>query len=94
MGAADLSTFPLKEFGRDKYECWKLNLPGEPETTMRCLRGYFLKGSQAAKDWAKISKKKADYAAEGLIIKGKAYYFGTDTYQYPVGIVVDEVRKP
>jgi hypothetical protein len=94
MGAADLSTFPLKEFGRDNYECWKLNLPGEPETTMKCLRGYFLKGSQAAKDWAKISKKKADYAAEGLIIKGKAYYFGTDTYQYPVGIVVDEVKKP
>ena len=94
MGAVDLSTFPLKEFGKDKYECFKLNLPGEPETTMKCVRGYFLKGSQAAKDWAKFGKKKAEYAAEGLIVRGTAYYFGADTYSYPVGIVVDEVKKP
>jgi len=52
-----------------------------------------LKGSAADKDWEKLFKRKDSYNAEGITIKGSAFYLGADTYEYPVGIIIDEVSR-
>lgn len=81
----------LKNVERKDYDCVKLNAPGESEPTRNYVMGYLLKGSEAAKNWAKYLKKKEKYAAEGVTIRGTAWYAGSDTYSYPVCVVIDEV---
>lgn len=93
MGPKDFS-YLLAAAPREKYDCYKLNHPGEPAMTMKYVFGYFLRGSAADKAWQRLMKRKDDFAAEGVIIKGGAHYLGKDAYNYPVGIIVDEVSVP
>lgn len=93
MGPKDFS-YLLPTATREKYDCYKLNLPGEPEMTINYVYGYFLRGSAADKAWRRMMKRKDEYAAEGIIVKGLAYYIGKDSYSYPVGIIVDEAAIP
>jgi hypothetical protein len=71
----------------------RLLAPGESDATRRYVFGYLLKGSAADKDWAKFLKKRDALNKEGVIVKGTAFYVGSDTYEYPVGIIIDEVEK-
>jgi hypothetical protein len=48
--------------------------------------------TEAAKTWEKLFKKKENYA-DGIIIKGTAFWAGSDNFSYPVGVVIDEVSK-
>ena len=92
MGASATSWL-LKNAERANYDCVKLNMPGESQSTIKCVYGYMLKGSAAAKNWAKYLKKKDKYAKAGLIIKGTIWYAGADTYAYPVCVIVEEVLE-
>ncbi len=90
------STFLLKSKGitSNDYICVKLLKPGESDFTRKYVYGYILKGSEAYKRFEKYYKRKKRYNSQGGIrIKGKAYYIGNDTYTYPVGIVVEEVKR-
>ncbi|MCX6560187.1 MAG: right-handed parallel beta-helix repeat-containing protein [Candidatus Aminicenantes bacterium] len=92
LGMTATSWF-LKAAPRENYACVRLLLPGETDATRRYVFGYLLKGSAADKDWAKLLKKRDSLNAEGVTIKGTAFYIGSDTYDYPVGILIDEVGK-
>ena len=46
---------------------------------------------QWPKDWAKLLKKRDSLNKEGITIKGMAFFIGTETYDYPVGIIIDEI---
>ena len=83
----------LKAAPREDYACVRLLAPGETDATRRYVFGYLLKGSAADKDWAKFLKKRDALNKEGVIVKGTAFYVGSDTYEYPVGIIIDEVEK-
>ncbi|MCP4158047.1 MAG: hypothetical protein GY757_60630 [bacterium] len=87
-------TWLLKTAPRDDYECVMLIRPNQKEPTRKFAYGYLLKGSEAHKKWQKYYKKKDKYnSAGGLTFKGKAFYAGTDSYSYPAGIVIDEVKR-
>ncbi|HEY3450238.1 MAG TPA: right-handed parallel beta-helix repeat-containing protein [Myxococcales bacterium] len=92
MGSKDVSTYVVKAAPREQYDCVKLLPPGAKEPTRDNAYGYLLKGSEAAKTWEKLFKKKDNYEG-GIVLKGTAYYAGAETYSYPVGIVIDEVSK-
>jgi hypothetical protein len=93
MGPAG-TEFLLKDAPRDNYACYKLEKVGESSgATRNYVFGYFLKGSPAHKEFEKLYKKKSELNAAGITIKGAAWYLGTETYPYPVGIIVDEVSK-
>ncbi|MEJ2663719.1 MAG: right-handed parallel beta-helix repeat-containing protein, partial [Spirochaetia bacterium] len=78
--------------GSDKdYRCVYLNMPGERYYTRKCVYGYLLKGSAADKLWNKLAKKRERYNEKGLRIKGRAFYLKSDSYPYPVGIIIDEI---
>jgi hypothetical protein len=90
LGTAATSWF-LKAAPREDYACVRLLLPGETDATRRYVFGYFLKGSAAEKEWAKLLKKREALNKEGITIKGTAFYIGTDSYEYPVGVIIDDV---
>ena len=92
IGSKKMS-WELAEAGRDKYTCFMLLEPGKNEPTRDFLYGYFLNGSEAMKEYEKLSKKKSKYNKEGIIIKGAASYLGKDSYPYPVGVIVEAVEK-
>ncbi|MFA6093306.1 MAG: right-handed parallel beta-helix repeat-containing protein [Elusimicrobiota bacterium] len=87
-------TYLLASAPREKYDCYKLNMPGENEMSIKFIHGYFLKGSAAAKAWERFLKRKTEYAQDGLIIKGTAFYAGTDSYNYPAAVLIDAVEVP
>lgn len=91
LGSKDTS-YILKEAPRDSYDVYKLLAPGVVEPTRDYVYGYFQRGSAAAREWEKLSKKKDQYK-DGVVVKGAAWYLGSDTYSFPVGILVDEVAK-
>jgi len=92
MGSTAMSWF-LKSAPREDYTCVKLLLPGETDTTRSYVFGYLLKGSAADKQWTTFYKRKDSYNTEGITIKGTAFYIGTDTYEYPVAIIIDEIAR-
>jgi hypothetical protein len=93
MGPA-ASEFMLKDAPREDYVCYKLEKLGESSgATRNYVFGYLLKGSPAHKDFEKLYKKKSELNQAGVTIKGSAWYLGTETYPYPVGIIIDEVSK-
>jgi len=92
MGAKATTWF-LPSAPREKYDCVKILLPGETDTTMKFIYAYLLKGSAGAKNWDKLFPKRADYNKKGVTIKGTAWYAGSDSYNYPVGIIIDDVIK-
>jgi len=92
LGTSATSWF-LKAAPREDYACVRLLLPGETDATRKYVFGYLLKGSAAEKDWAKLLKKKDVLNKEGITIKGTAYYIGTENYEYPVGVIIDEVGQ-
>jgi hypothetical protein len=92
LGSKEVSTFLVKSAPRENYDCVKLLPPGVSEPTRENAFGYMLRGSEAAKEWEKLFKKKDKYK-DGVVVKGTAWYAGSDTYNYPVGIVIDQVSK-
>jgi hypothetical protein len=87
-------TFLVKSAPRTDYHCVMLLMPGEKVFTRKFVYGYLLKGSEAHKRWQKYLKKRDKYNAEGgIVIKGTAFYAGSDAYSYPVGIVIDSVSR-
>ncbi len=93
MGDAQ-NVFELENAPRTDYLCVQLVKPGESMPSREYVYGYILKGSQAQAEWDKLFKKKDDYnKAGGVTIKGKAFDFKKTTYSYPVGIIIDEVKK-
>jgi len=92
MGAKETGTWVVRSAQRDTYDCVKLLPPGTSEPTRDNAFGYFLRGSEAAKTWEKLFKKKENYA-DGIVIKGSAFYAGSDNYSFPVGVVIDEVSR-
>ncbi|GAH64882.1 unnamed protein product, partial [marine sediment metagenome] len=87
------TTWFIPSAPRSDYKCVMLLLPGESDYTRKYLFGYILKGSEADKSWEKYYKKRDRYNSEGLIIYGTAWYAGNDNYPYPVGIIVDSVKR-
>jgi hypothetical protein len=84
----------LAEAPRSDYLCYQATRPGAGSaTTMDAVYVYILKGSPAAKSWDTLFKKRAEYFAEGVNFKGRAFDFKTQSYAYPVGIIIDEIRK-
>lgn len=93
LGQTD-SSYLLEAAPRSDYVCYKVPKVGEnPDATRTFVYGYMLKGSQAHKDWEKYSRRRERYNKDGLVIRGRAYYVGSDSYSYPVGIIIDEVSR-
>jgi hypothetical protein len=94
-GLGDAKTvYELAEAPKTDYLCYQVTKPGSASaTTMDAIYVYILKGSPAQKSWDTLFKKRADYFAEGVTFKGRAYDFKNQSYSYPVGIIVDEVKK-
>jgi len=94
-GIGDKKTdFLLKDITSENYECYTIIAPGETKYTRKYIFGYFLKGSKAHKALEKYLKKVEQINKEGgFTIKGTAFYIGKDNYNYPVGIVIDEIKK-
>jgi hypothetical protein len=86
------TTFLLAAAPRDKYDHVKLLKPGATEPTMDVINAYVLRGSDAAKEWEKLFKKKDKYK-DGIVVKGTLWYAGADTYAYPVCLIIEEVSK-
>jgi hypothetical protein len=87
--------YELPNADRNDYICVMLLKPGESTYTRENIYAYILKGSQAAEDWDKLSKKRDSYnAAGGVFVKGLAYDFENKGYPYPVGVIILEVKKP
>jgi hypothetical protein len=78
---------------REEYICVQLLPPGTTGPTMDAVMGYLQKGSEAQKDWDKLFAKKDKYNKNGITVRGKAYGFKNQNYNYPVGIVILEVDK-
>lgn len=91
MGANHYN-YVVKEAPRKDYLAVTLLKPGEGDYTRSCVYGFLLKGSKPYKEWQKLIKKKANYNQKGVVIKGTAYYTAP-TYPYPVGIIIDEVKR-
>ncbi len=88
------SAFELAEAPRTDYTCVQLLMPGSSGTaTTDFVYGYILKGSPASKVWDDWSKKKDKTWKTGIAIKGRAYDFKNQNYNYPVGIIIDDVSK-
>ncbi len=87
--------YALKKLApRKDYTCVMLLLPGEKKYTRKYVYGYLLKGSKPFKRWKKYMKKSKKYNKRGGIkIKGTAWYLGKDNSTYPVGVIIDEIRK-
>lgn len=88
------TTYELDNASRNDYICVMLLKPGESVATREFVYGYLLKGSEAQKDWDKLSKKRDNYnSGGGVTIKGMAYDFKNKNYPYPVGIIIYEVSR-
>jgi hypothetical protein len=86
--------FILKSAPRTDYDCVMLLKPGEKVVTRNFVYGYLLKGSEAHKTWRKYLKKRDNYnEAGGIVIKGEAWYAGSDAYTYPAGVVIDTISR-
>jgi len=86
--------FLLKKAPESDYTCFQLVKMGKtPGATRDTVYGYFLKGSTAHKKWQKYYKKRDRYNKKGLKFRGTAWYVGNDSYNYPVGIIIDEVTR-
>jgi hypothetical protein len=87
--------FFFAEIGRDNYDCYKIAASGvAPDTSRDVVFLYVLRGSEAAKGFEKSYKKKDKVnAGGGAILKGHASYIGKDTYNFPVGIVLDAMGE-
>ncbi len=95
MGASK-TTYELGDKApRSDYDCFELVIPGKmPGTTRDIVYGYLLKGSKAHKKWTKYYKKKNKYNKKGGIrIQGQVYDFKNKNYSYPVGVVINVVKK-
>jgi len=94
LGPAGTDWF-LKGAPRSNYDCYKLEKPGEASgATRNYVFGYFLKGSGAHKTWVRYYQRRDRYNTRGgVTIQGAAWYIGTETYNYPVGVIVDEVKR-
>lgn len=87
-------SFIVKSAPRSDYACVMLLKPGEKVLTRKFVYGYLLKGSEAHKRWQKYLKKRDNYnEAGGIVIKGEAWYAGSDAYVYPVGVVIDTISR-
>lgn len=87
-------TFLVKSAPRTDYDCVMLLRPGEKVFTRKFVYGYLLKGSEAHKRWQKYLKKRDNYnAAGGIVIKGEAWYAGSEAYSYPVGVIIDSISR-
>ena len=87
------TNYMLKNAGREDFACYKLQPAGETGATTKIIYAYIQKGSAAHKEFEKLLKKKADVNAAGITVQGTVWYAGTDTYAYPVGIIIDNVTK-
>ncbi|MBN1942732.1 MAG: right-handed parallel beta-helix repeat-containing protein [Phycisphaerae bacterium] len=87
--------FALQDAPRSDYDCYVLAKPGSnPTATRDFVYGYILKGSPAATEWKKLSKKADRHNKKGgVTIQGTASYLGNMSYSYPVGVIVDSVKK-
>ncbi len=93
MGPSQM-TFLLKEAPRSDYVCFQLVKMGQNASATRdFVYGYMLKGSEAHKNWQKYYKKRDRHNKKGLKFKGSAWYVGNDSYNYPVGIIIDDVSR-
>jgi hypothetical protein len=94
-GVGDVKTvYEIEAAPRNDYLCVQLLLPGASGTaTMDFVYGYILKGSPANKVWDDWYKKKDKTWKDGVLMKGRAFDFAKQSYNYPVGIVVDEISK-
>ena len=87
-------TYLLKKAPRNDYVCFQLvKMNQNPDATRDFVYGYILKGSQAHKAWQKYFKKRQRYNKKGLKFRGTAWYLGSESYKYPVGIIVDEITR-
>ena len=83
--------FHLKQATAADYDCYKVARPGErPDATRDYVFVYILKGSDAAKNWDKLYRKKDKYP-DGVLLKGTASFIGKDTYPFPVGVILDDI---
>ncbi len=85
--------YEIEAAPREEYICVQLLPPGTTGPTMDAVMGYLQKGSEAQKDWDKLFAKKDKYNKNGITVRGKAYGFKNQNYNYPVGIVILEVDK-
>ncbi len=94
-GLGDPKTvYELAEASKSDYLCYQAVKPGSTSaTTMEAIHIYILKGSPAQKAWDDLFKKRSNYFAEGVLFKGRAYDFKNQSYGYPVGIIIDEIKK-
>lgn len=94
-GLGDSKTvYELAEAPRTDYLCYQITKPGATSSsTMDVIYIYILKGSPAQKSWDTLYKKRTDYFAEGVTFKGRVYDFKNQSYAYPVGIIIDEIKK-
>jgi hypothetical protein len=83
----------LKDAAREQYDCVKLLLPGEADTTRKFIYGYLLKGSAPAKEWDKLFARRDNYNKTGISVQGTVWYLGSESYDYPVGIIIDTVAR-
>lgn len=83
------------EIGRDNYDCYKIAAPGvSPDTSRDVIYLYVLRGGEAAKAFEKSYKKKDNVNARGgAVLRGRATFIGKDTYNCPVGVVLDAVGE-
>ncbi len=87
-------SFLLKDVTADDYICVEFTKPGASYPTRDLIFGYILKGSKVNQDYDKLAKKKAKLnKAGGVSIRGKASYFGNESYPYPVAIVVESIGE-
>lgn len=94
-GMGDAKTnYEVASAPKSDYLCYQITRPGATSATTRdVIHIYILKGSPAQKAWDTYFRKRGDYFAEGLTFKGRAYDFTNQSYTYPVGIIVDEIKR-
>ncbi len=94
-GMGDTKTnFELTQAPRTDYLCYQVTKPGATSaTTMDVIHVYILKGSPAQKSWDNLFKKRGDYFQDGITFRGRAFDFKNQSYTYPVGIIIDEIKK-
>ncbi len=87
-------TFELEQAPRADYLCYQVIKPGSTSaSTIEAIYVYILKGSPAQKQWDALYRNKADTYKAGVTIRGRAFDFKNQSYSYPVGIILDEVRR-
>jgi hypothetical protein len=88
------SDFVLEEAPNSDYVCFQLLKSGVMPPTRNYVFGYILKGSEAHKKWTKYYKKKNKYNKKGGVkIKGRAFALKNQAYPYPVGLIIDSVKR-